>query len=173
MFVYRLSVTKLTAYSFIWSFKSQHHWLKNDALISSSWISLEMLCSKVMPSFAYCKSHRPCYSKPELIPSMVYGYKVTEKPNWNASECIVVRFFLSFLGVVSISISIYFERQGPHYTHVHHAYSTSCRLHTLCTEGLHFNAFMDNGNSGINNSMCITFILYLEEGTVLTQKKWE
>ena len=40
-----------------------------------------MLHLEVTVSLAYRKSHRPCYSDPELIPLMAQGYKVAEKPN--------------------------------------------------------------------------------------------
>ena len=64
------------------TFKSQYQQLQNDALqILNAWISLEMLRSKVMASFAYCETHWPCYSNPELVPSITHGYNVVEKPN--------------------------------------------------------------------------------------------
>ena len=76
-----------------------------------------------MASFAYCYSHWPCYSDPELIPSMAQSYIVAEKPNrppnatWNTSECSVASLASpSFLGYPSL-FSIYFhiktgQRQG-------------------------------------------------------------
>ena len=50
-------------------------------LVFSSWILRRMLCSEVMASFAYRKSHQRYYRDPELISSTAQGYKVVRKPN--------------------------------------------------------------------------------------------
>ena len=124
--------------------KARYQWLTNDNIsVLNSWISLKMLHLEVMASFAYRKSHRLCYSDPELVPSTVQGYKLAEKPNrtpnatWNMSECNVH----CSLGFLPLAFNV-------HIKHVHHAR----RGHYMCTR-THTRVFNPHAQSNRHSSL--------------------